>query len=192
MNTSEQINELSAALSVAQGGLKDAAKDREGYGYKYADLASILKIARPILAQHGLAVVQEAGTDDNGMISVVTRVMHSSGQWLECAPLKMPVEPKKGLSQAQAAGSVVTYARRYALAALLGITQDDDDGAGAAHEPVATLSGDQQASIHDLAEANGVDVARICAAYKAATLADIPASRYAQIVARIKQSQAKQ
>ena len=192
MNTSEQINELSAALSVAQGGLKDAAKDREAYNYKYADLASILKIARPILAQHGLAVVQEAGTDDNGMISVVTRIVHSSGQWLECAPLKMPVEPKKGLSQAQAAGSVVTYARRYALAALLGITQDDDDGAGATHEPVATLSAEHQASIHDLAEANGVDVARICAAYKAATLADIPASRYAQIVARIKQSQAKQ
>lgn len=135
MKTSEQINEVAAALAAAQGELADTPKDQSGYGYKYADLAGVHKIARPVLAKHGLAVVQDAAVEGVEVL-VATRICHQSGQWLEVGPLRMEAEPKKGLSHAQCVGSVVTYARRYALTALLQIAGEDDDGTSAAeHKP---------------------------------------------------------
>jgi hypothetical protein len=131
MNASESIDQVSAALSALQGEILDAPKDSQGYGYRYADLATVLQIVRPLAARHGLSVMQEAYTADTGSVSVLTRLAHSSGQWIEVGPLTMPVEPKKGLSEAQCAGMIVTYARRYALTALMGISQEDPD---AAHE----------------------------------------------------------
>ena len=128
MKTSEQINEISAALAKAQFSITDAAKDKAGYGYKYADLATILQIARPILSTHNIAILQDTETLPDA-VSVSTRLVHSSGQWIESSPLSMLVELKKGLSHAQCVGSVVTYARRYSLAALVGIAQEDDDAA---------------------------------------------------------------
>ena len=132
MKTSDQINELGAALAKAQGAIRDAAKDTQGYNYSYANLASILQITRPLLSANGLSVMQEAAMDGD-LITVTTRILHQSGQWVEMGPLAMTVEAKKGLSRAQCVGSVVTYARRYALSAALGITQDDDDGAQGGH-----------------------------------------------------------
>ena len=132
MQTSDQINELGAALAKAQGAIRDAAKDTQGYNYTYANLASILQITRPLLSANGLSVMQEAAMDGD-LVTVTTRILHQSGQWVEMGPLAMTVEAKKGLSRAQCVGSVVTYARRYALSAALGITQDDDDGAQGGH-----------------------------------------------------------
>jgi hypothetical protein len=131
MKTSDQLDQIAPSLASAQGQIRDAAKDQKGYGYTYANLASILQILRPVYAAHGLAVIQETATEGDA-VEVLTRIIHSSGQWIETGPLRMAVEAKKGLSQAQCLGSVVTYARRYALAAAAGITQDDDDGASAA------------------------------------------------------------
>lgn len=128
MQSSDTIDHISLALSKAQGEIEDVRKDQQGYGYKYADLAQVLSHARPILSRHELAVLQDAHMDGENL-SVTTRIVHSSGQWLELGPLTMVVEPKKGLSHAQCVGSVVTYARRYALTAALGIAQEDDDGA---------------------------------------------------------------
>jgi hypothetical protein len=132
MHTSESIDQVSAALSALQGEILDAPKEQQGYGYRYADLATVLQIVRPLAARHGLCVMQEAYTADTGSVSVLTRLAHSSGQWIEAGPLTMEVQPKKGLSEAQCAGMTVTYARRYALTALMGISQEDPD---AAHEP---------------------------------------------------------
>jgi hypothetical protein len=128
MRTSEQINEIAAALAKAQSAIKDASKDRQGYGYKYADLAAVLQIVRPALTAEGIAVLQDTETVGDH-ISVATRLVHSSGQWLESEHLALLIEAKKGLSAAQCAGSVVTYARRYSLAALVGVAQEDDDAA---------------------------------------------------------------
>ena len=125
MRTSETINELATALSVAQGELQDADKASEGYGHKYADLAQVLQIARPILSKHGLSVVQLPHNEDGG-IALTTRLMHKSGEWLE-ETLVMPAEKSKNLSLAQDIGKIITYSRRYMLTALVGITQEDSD-----------------------------------------------------------------
>lgn len=128
MKTSETLGEIAGAMAAMQSELVDAKKDQQGYSYRYADLAGILQIARPLASKNGIAIIQEAATEAD-MIAVTTRLIHKSGEWLEFNQLHMAVEPKKGLSQAQCVGSVVTYARRYALAAAIGITQDDDDAA---------------------------------------------------------------
>jgi hypothetical protein len=185
MRTSEQINEIAAALAKAQFSITDAAKDKAGYGYKYADLATVLQIARPILTTHGIAILQDTATTADA-VSVSTRLVHSSGQWIESEPLTMLVELKKGLSHAQCVGSVVTYARRYSLAALVGIAQEDDDAAGAKEEQKAPLITDQQLSaLHDLCAAAGKAEADIAKAMGVATLAALPAAKYAGVADRL-------
>jgi hypothetical protein len=102
-----------------------APKDKPGlsYSYQYADLPSILEAVRPVLARHGLAVSQEVSTHD-GYIQVTTLLIHKGGHREAYGPLAMPAG-----QHAQASGSAITYARRYALTAVLGIAaEDDDDG----------------------------------------------------------------
>jgi hypothetical protein len=127
MKTSESLANIGAALSAAMGEIENASKDKAGYGYKYADLAQVLEIARPVLAKNGLSVIQ-APHNESGGIAVSTRLLHASGEWIE-ETLIMPVETTKNLSAAQASGVVITYCRRYALAAMLGIAQEDTDAA---------------------------------------------------------------
>lgn len=150
MKTSEATNEVFGALALVQGGIIDAYKDKEGYGYKYADLSSVLQIVRPVLAKHGLCLIQDAAVID-GAVSVLTRLGHQSGQWLECGPLSMAIEPKKSYSAAQCTGTVVTYARRYALTAALGITQDDDDASTTKESTPKETAPQQDGRIADLA-----------------------------------------
>lgn len=131
---SEAINELAAALAKAQGAFTAIKKDKvakiksqggASYEYAYADLASVVDAIRAPLSANGIAFVQAITMTDNGMV-LQTRLLHSSGQWIESTyPL-----PSGG--RAQEMGSAQTYARRYALCALVGIVaEDDDDGAGA-------------------------------------------------------------
>lgn len=125
MTTSEQINEIAAALSKAQGEMKPAVKDATNphFRSKYADLAANVEAARGALAKHGLSVVQEPTTTERG-IAVATRLMHSSGQWIQFDPLTVPLSK----ADAHGVGSATTYARRYALGAALGLVAEDDDG----------------------------------------------------------------
>ncbi len=125
MNKSDTIGQLGLALSKMQGEISDVHKDKQGYGYKYADLSSVLDIARPLCAKYELSISQLC-TNSADQVGVETMLAHSSGEWISSSFL-MPVTANKGMSPAQAAGSVITYARRYALAAILGIAQTDDD-----------------------------------------------------------------
>ena len=137
MEKSESIKELATALSRFQGEAQDAIKDKKGDKSSYADLGQILNLVRPALAKHGLAVTQlPCECSDPGSIAVDTMLMHSSGEWISNS-FSMPINrivrkaDNKDITNApQASGSVITYARRYALAAVLGITQEDDDAAG--------------------------------------------------------------
>lgn len=131
MTHSETLGALAAALAAAQGAMGAAGRsaENEHLGSKYADLQSYLAAARPHLAAQGLAVSQGLALDiDAGRVTVTTLLVHCSGEWLESA-LTLPVGSQKGLSDAQSAGSVITYARRYALAAMVGLASEDDDGA---------------------------------------------------------------
>jgi len=120
---SEQINELATALCKMQGLLHDTPKDKPAYNYKYSDLSQILTYIRPLMADNGLSVSQLVNGDTSGQIGVETILMHNSGQWLSTTAC-MSVQ---GQNLAQEAGKVVTYLRRYQLAAVIGLTQADND-----------------------------------------------------------------
>ena len=122
---SPEIDKLAAALSKAQGEVEGAAKDSTNPHFKsrYADLGNVIAAMREPFAKNGLSVHQgPRGT--NGDLCLVTRVMHSSGQWIEDGgfPLMLDKANMQGL------GSATTYARRYGLMSAAGIAPEDDDG----------------------------------------------------------------
>ena len=124
-------NNLYAAFIKFQGDFKGMRPDATNPFFKstYITLDGILETVRPILAKHGLAVMQEA-TGDGEYIFVKTKLIHETGQILETEVLKM--KPQK--NDPQQLGSCITYAKRYQLAALLGICESvDDDGNKATH-----------------------------------------------------------
>lgn len=139
MNHSEQINELMTALAKAQGSMRHAVKDSTNphFKSKYADLASVWEACREPLATNGLAVIQTVEfTKDTGEI-LVTTLGHSSGQWIK-SHMPLPIQ-KPG---PQELGSCLSYCRRYSLAAMVGVFQDDDDGESAQktyREPIKTV-----------------------------------------------------
>ncbi len=117
------VNEIAAALAKAQGQITYAKKDALNPHFKsrYADLASIWEAIRLPLSINGIAVVQEVTTKETS-VTVRTRLVHSSGQEFSSA-CTFPVAQQTP----QAFGSAITYAKRYALAAMVGVAQDDDD-----------------------------------------------------------------
>jgi hypothetical protein len=136
MRKSEQINELASALAKAQRVITFASKDAKNpyYNSKYADLACVWDAIREPLSSNGLSVSQSPEhCAERSAVSVTTLLMHESGQWIETSLTLQVVREKKGegfviAHDPQAVGSAITYARRYALAAIVGIAQDDDDG----------------------------------------------------------------
>jgi len=130
MKHSDTLDKLAPAWVAALNELRDITRDNVAdtgmYKYRYADLASASQQAREVLARHELAVHQEAHGETLGSVSITTTVWHSSGQFLQSEPLVMP---SKG--GPQDVGSAISYGRRYALMAFLGLATDDDDGAGA-------------------------------------------------------------
>jgi hypothetical protein len=91
---------------------------------KYATLSSILNLVRPLLSKNGLYLYQNAGNDEN-YVYIETKLIHTSGEYLQSSRLYLKPDKKTP----QGIGSTITYGRRYQLAAVLGICdQDDDDG----------------------------------------------------------------
>ena len=126
MKISEQNKELFAALAKFQKSVTDPKKDKVvNYGktkFTYADLDSVLKAVRPLLAEQGLSFTQIPMADGN-RVGVQTIIMHSSGQYIESEPFLIPAKQQ----DAQGYGSCMTYAKRYTLSALLGVSADEDD-----------------------------------------------------------------
>lgn len=124
MNTEHATPELFGALALAQAEIENADKNAANPHFKnrYADLAEVLNTIRPVLSKHGLSVSQFPHFDGN-LASVTTILAHKSGGYVSgvasCAVSK---------ADAQGIGSATTYLRRYALAAVAGIAQEDDDG----------------------------------------------------------------
>lgn len=131
MKMSEKLNDLFAALSKFQGELENASKGKQGHGYKYADLAECINVAKPHLAANGLSVSQMLGSDEQGRQTMITILGHSSGQWIssEFVMVNAVLQGGSGKNPAQVLGSAITYQRRYAYAAIIGLAQEDDDAA---------------------------------------------------------------
>jgi hypothetical protein len=137
MNTqSENIAELAAALAKAQAEMGGVHKDAANPYFKssYATLAAVWETVKPSLTKNGLSVVQLPGSDERGYY-VQTQLQHSSGQWIRsCTYMKPAKEDPQGI------GSLISYARRYALMAMVMACPDDDDGEAAMGRPASKPS----------------------------------------------------
>tara|TARA_R110000787_G_C13254434_1_gene429765 strand:+ start:180 stop:737 length:558 start_codon:yes stop_codon:yes gene_type:complete len=131
MKSSDSIIELLKAFSIFQGALENVAKDKAGHGYKYATLGACIDAAKPVLAANGLSVMQLVGSDDKGTPTMNTILGHSSGEFISTS-CDMPIAKLGGGgggNPAQVMGASITYMRRYQYAAIIGLAQDDTDGA---------------------------------------------------------------
>lgn len=121
---------LAAALASAQAKFGIAELDRVNPHFKsrYASLASIMRVVQPHLGEAGVAIVQMPSIQ-NGEVVLTTRLIHSSGESIESV-LSAPAPKDRG-NPVQGMASVLTYLRRYAISAMLGVaTGEDDDGNG--------------------------------------------------------------
>lgn len=134
MNQSSTLGNLAAALAAAQAMIRGAVKDSANPFFKssYADLQSVWDAIRQPLATNGLCVVQSTSVSATGQLLLVTTLIHKSGEWISG---EYPIVPVK--AEPQAYGSALSYGRRYALAAMCGVYQVDDDGEAAQARPTA-------------------------------------------------------
>ena len=159
MKTSESIKQLSAALLKAQRSITFASKDAKNPHFKstYADLPAVIDAIKPALNDAGIVFLQTFSPSETGFIAVTTRLMHETGEWIEdTATVPLPKSDPQGY------GSAATYARRYSLAAITGLYQDDDDGNAASNTKpaqIAKVTAKQAADLQALADEVGADVA---------------------------------
>ena len=131
MLKSESIAALAKAIALSQLHVENAMKSSTNphFKSKYVDLAEILNTVRPVFSANGIAIVQTP-TFESGVASVETMLCHESGEFISSV-CSSPVSKQ----DAQGIGSAITYLRRYSLAAMCGIAQEDDDGQHAVQEP---------------------------------------------------------
>jgi len=124
MKRSEVCDEISAALAAAQAEMKNPSYDSTNphFRNKFASLAAIRNAVVPVFSKHGLSVMQELTSTEDG-VACLTILQHASGQWLEFGPLVMPVSK----ADAQGYGSASTYCKRYSLQSVAAIVGDEDD-----------------------------------------------------------------
>ena len=123
MKMSNEINELGTALALVHSEIKNPKQNKVNkyLKNKYADLSEITNVSRPVLAKHGLSIVQ-APSYELGILTLETIMIHSSGQWV-ISEISMPVDKPN----AHGIGSAITYCRRYSLASICNLSSDSDD-----------------------------------------------------------------
>ena len=166
MNSSATVKELATALAIVQGQLTFAKKDSKNPFFKsnYADLESVWDACRSLLSDNGLAIMQFPGDYVDGNMTLTTVMTHSSGEWV-AQNMSLPVSKP----DAQGAGAAISYMRRYALAAIVGVVQADDDGNSASEKATSvaqSATSQQIASINALIEQSGSDEAKLLAYFK--------------------------
>lgn len=119
---SPTIGKLAEALALAQSEITGAVKDSNNpfYKSKYADLSNVLDAMKPC-HKHGLSLIQMP-LEGQDCVRLITTLAHSSGEWMQAV---YSMKPEK--NNPQGIGSCLTYMRRYAAAAFVGIAQIDDD-----------------------------------------------------------------
>lgn len=127
MEMSEQCDEIFKAMAIAQGEMTPAIKDSTNphFRSKYSDLNSVWAAIRAPLSKNGISVFQDVITTQTG-VSVTTLLGHSSKQWIKFGPLEIPLIKR----DAHGIGSATSYAKRYALCAIVGVSSEDEDDDG--------------------------------------------------------------
>ena len=128
MITSESIQAIAPALLQAQQNITFAAKESTNphFRSKYASLSSVIDAIKPALNNAGIVFIQFVSPSDDGRLNLTTRLLHTSGEWIE-STATCPLAK----NDPQGYGSALTYLRRYTLATVVGLYQDDDDGQAA-------------------------------------------------------------
>lgn len=129
---SESVGHLFAALVAAQAEMRNPPKDSVNPHFKsrFADLATVLDTVKPVLARHKLGVIQLPCEVEGVGPALTTMLVHASGEYVRGT---IALRPAK--QDPQGVGAAMTYARRYGLQAVLGITADDDDDGHHASRP---------------------------------------------------------
>lgn len=137
MKTSESIKEIAIALVDSQNKIRYAIKDSTNPHFKsrYADLGSVIDAIKESLNINGIAFIQTPTESQIGTLALTTRLIHKSGEWIEDTAI-CPLSK----NDPQGYGSALTYLRRYSLASITGLYQDDDDGNAASIPPRLTKS----------------------------------------------------
>ena len=133
MKTSETISKIAPALLQAQKAITFASKNARNPHFKntYADLPAVIDAVKEALNNASITFIQSPSPSDDGRLHLTTRLIHESGEWIEdTAVSPLPKQDPQGL------GSAITYLRRYSLASICGLYQDDDDGEGAKAKPM--------------------------------------------------------
>lgn len=172
MNKSETIAQLAEAMAVAQGEMENATKNATNPHFKsnYADLAEVLNTVRPVLSRNGISVTQFPSFGE-GLVHVETVIAHKSGEWMS-EKCSAPAQR----NDAQGIGSAISYLRRYSLAAIVGVAQEDDDGNDASKQPQKQQQRAQPQPQHQetqLQKATSKQLAAIMAAFDGSTDEDM-------------------
>lgn len=183
---------LASAMAAAFAEIEGATKDKVNphFKSKYADLGSVMDAIKPALVKYGLFFVQRPEPSDDGVI-IATILRHgATGEEMDLGRLFVPANKR----DAQAFGSALTYARRYALMTAFGVPAEDDDGNAASRSPSrsnAVIDEAQYVTLITLAENVGADVKRFCSYMGVSTMEDIKAADYDKAVAAL-QAKTKQ
>ena len=182
MKQSETIIKLSSAMAKAQSEMGGAVKDSNNPFFKssYADLTSVIKAIKEPFANNGLSFVQFPINGDHS-IGVVTRVMHESGEWLESEYVLPLVK-----NDPQSAGSAITYARRYSLAAMAGIPAVDDDAEMAMVRGKSYISDRQYDELTQLIEVSQADNIKFLKAFAIESLSDLDVTQFSKAKSMLK------
>lgn len=131
MQTSTELGQFADAMAKAQASMGGATKGSRNphFNSAFADLASVVNVVKGPLSANGIAFVQMPSSSGD-LVSVTTRLVHSSGEWMQCT---LSARPRK--NDPQGVGSVVTYLKRYTLQAMCGVSSEDDDGNAGSREP---------------------------------------------------------
>ena len=206
---SDSLTNLIPALTKAQMKLEIAEKNKKaGSGaagsrtYKYADWPTVVEASRKPLADNGLCVTQRLIENVDGSITLSTLLLHASGEFID-SRIRLPLAPN---SPPQSIGSCITYFKRYAYSALIGVVADDEDDDGAAAEkfhreyqpkPAApapakviekTSLSDREVAILEYELTDAPDLrSMIFEKYDIGALKDVPANAYEALVKKIRE-----
>lgn len=187
MQFSDSIDKIAPAFLKAQTECENAKKSNENAAFKqngkvskYAGLPEVVAACLPACHNNGIAVAQELGETIDGKMHIETVLLHSTGQWIKShGSIPLPKSDPQGY------GSASTYARRYHLAAVMGIIQEDDDGNAASRpvvqdiaHPEPIIDEAQFATLTTLIEQSGADTRAFCTFYKIDAVKNLPASKY--------------